>query len=124
MIGLTPPTLLRLGYAFTTAGAGNRYAAYGESAVPGNRRSRLERNSAFSDLDYALYLGNSRLPGNLLVTSLERRGETLDHGLARLRGAATASDGSLGELLARLMSELRLSHSDDDVAIVGVRWKA
>ena len=70
VIGLTPPTLLRLGYAFTTAGAGNRYAAYGESAVPGNRRSRLERNSAFSDLDYVLYLGNSRRPGNLLVTSL------------------------------------------------------
>ena len=70
VIGLTPPTLLRLGYAFTTAGAGNRYVAYGESAVPGNRRSRLERNSAFSDLDYVVYLGNSRLPQNLLVTSL------------------------------------------------------
>ena len=55
---------------------------------------------------------------------VERRGEALDRGLARLRGAATASDGSLGELLARLVSELRHGPSDDDIAIVGVRWKA
>ena len=71
VIGLWPPTLLRLGYAFTTPAPTSRFAAYGESSLPGNRRSRLERNSAFSDLDYALYLGHSEHARDLLVTSLD-----------------------------------------------------
>ena len=40
--------------------------------VPANRRSRLEKNQAFSELDYAIYLGPSPSGRNLLVTSLKR----------------------------------------------------
>ncbi len=70
VIGLRPPTLTRLGYAFATPGSSSRYAAYGESTLPSNRRSRLERNTAFSDLNYAVYLGQSARAQNLLVASL------------------------------------------------------
>jgi serine phosphatase RsbU (regulator of sigma subunit) len=45
-------------------------AVYGESVLPRNRRSRLQSNSAFSDLDYAIYFGASERRADLLVTSL------------------------------------------------------
>lgn len=70
VIGLWPPRLSRLGYAFATSEPTSRFAAYGESILPANRRSRLEGNSAFSDLDYAIYLGKSENAPDLLVTSL------------------------------------------------------
>jgi serine phosphatase RsbU (regulator of sigma subunit) len=70
VIGLRNPSLTRLGYAFATPEATSRYAAYGESALPANRRSRLQGNSAFSDLDYAIFLGAGQQPRDLLVTSL------------------------------------------------------
>ncbi len=58
----------RLGYAFTSPGLTGRYVAYAESALPANRRSRYASNSAFTDLDYALYLGHTENNTNLLVT--------------------------------------------------------
>jgi serine phosphatase RsbU (regulator of sigma subunit) len=70
VIGLWPPTLMRVGYALKTPEPGARFVAYGESEVPPNRRSRFERNSAFSDLDYVLYLGPHERSRDLLVTSL------------------------------------------------------
>lgn len=68
-------TGLRLGYAFSTAtkiSPGRGYVAYAESMIPANRRSRLEQNQAFSELNYAIYLGRATTPQNLLVTSLRR----------------------------------------------------
>jgi hypothetical protein len=65
----------RLGYAFAATGANgtaSRYLAYGEAMIPANRRSRLERNQAFSELNYAIYLGRAKTNQNLLVTSLKR----------------------------------------------------
>jgi serine phosphatase RsbU (regulator of sigma subunit) len=70
LIGLRTPELSGVGYAFRTPESTSHYIAYGESLVAGNRRSRLERNTAFSDLDYAIYLGNSERTRDLLVTSL------------------------------------------------------
>jgi len=61
-----------LGYEFSTPGARHGFAAYAESLLPRDRRSRLESNTAFSDLNYALYLGRSRRSSNLLVTSVRR----------------------------------------------------
>jgi serine phosphatase RsbU (regulator of sigma subunit) len=61
-----------LGYEFSTPGVNGGFAAYAESLLPKDRRSRLANNSAFSDLNYALYLGRSRRPRDLLVTSLQR----------------------------------------------------
>ena len=68
IIGLKPPSLTRLGYAYPTAT--RRFVVYGERALPANRRSRLQGNSAFSDLDYTVYLGRAARSGNLLVTSV------------------------------------------------------
>jgi serine phosphatase RsbU (regulator of sigma subunit) len=55
---------------------------------------------------------------------VERRGENLDRGLERLRKAAGAEQGELPEMLARLVSHVRPAPSEDDTAIVGVRWRA
>jgi serine phosphatase RsbU (regulator of sigma subunit) len=70
VVGLLGQPGPRLGYGFATPESTSRFAAYGESLLPGDRRSRLQSNSAFSDLDYALYLGASERPADLLVTSL------------------------------------------------------
>ena len=73
--GILKPSAPRLGYAFsspTTASPLGRYVAYGESVIPANRHSRLERNQAFSELNYAIYLGRATATRNLLVTSLDR----------------------------------------------------
>jgi serine phosphatase RsbU (regulator of sigma subunit) len=61
-----------LGFEFSTPGVPHGFAVYAENALPKDRRSPLARNSAFSDLNYALYLGRSRRPADLLVTSLHR----------------------------------------------------
>jgi len=53
---------------------------------------------------------------------VERRGEDLDDGLARLKDAATTEHGELRELLARLVAEQARASSEDDTAIVGLRW--
>jgi serine phosphatase RsbU (regulator of sigma subunit) len=44
---------------------------YAENDLPANRRSKIESNSAFSDLDYALYLGRSHRPSELLATNVD-----------------------------------------------------
>ncbi|MGH2851256.1 MAG: PP2C family protein-serine/threonine phosphatase, partial [Solirubrobacteraceae bacterium] len=51
---------------------GARFAAYGYRPLPANRRSRLATNSAFSELNYVLYLGRRARPADLLVTNLAR----------------------------------------------------
>lgn len=55
---------------------------------------------------------------------IERRVEPLDAGLDRLRRAAGSGDGALGELLERLLAEVREPSAEDDTVIVGVRWTA
>jgi anti-sigma regulatory factor (Ser/Thr protein kinase) len=70
----------RLGYAYAIPGA--RSVAYVEAALPRTRRARIASDSAFSDLDYALYLGGRPTPSHLLASS---SGHSLD-------GRRTASD--------------------------------
>jgi serine phosphatase RsbU (regulator of sigma subunit) len=53
---------------------------------------------------------------------VERRGEDIDFGLARLRDSAMAQDLDLPDLLSHLVSDLRDGYSGDDTAIVGLRW--
>lgn len=72
VIGLLAPPNPRLGYAFTSPGLTGRYVAYAESALPASRRSRLQSNSAFADLDYALYLGRAQNSTALLVSNLKK----------------------------------------------------
>ena len=61
----------RLGYEFNTPGVKGGFAVYAENLLAKDRRSRLARNSSFADLNYVLYLGRSRRPQDLLVTSLK-----------------------------------------------------
>jgi serine phosphatase RsbU (regulator of sigma subunit) len=61
-----------LGFEFSTPGVRHGFAVYAENPLPKDRRSTLARNSAFSDLNYVLYLGHSRRRADLLVTSLHR----------------------------------------------------
>jgi serine phosphatase RsbU (regulator of sigma subunit) len=56
---------------------------------------------------------------------VERRGEDLDQGLARLVQAVTA-DGAgpdVGQQLDALLATLLPAQASDDTAVVGVRWK-
>jgi serine phosphatase RsbU (regulator of sigma subunit) len=61
-----------LGFDFSVPGNAHGFAVYAEKPLPANRRSKLEKSSAFSDLNYALYLGHSKRTGDVLVTSLKR----------------------------------------------------
>jgi hypothetical protein len=60
----------RLGYAFNGFAAGP-YVAYGESALPANRFSQVPPGSAFSDLNFSLYLGRSTHQRDLLLTTVD-----------------------------------------------------
>jgi serine phosphatase RsbU (regulator of sigma subunit) len=53
---------------------------------------------------------------------VERRGETLDVGLEKLRDAVVGSKGSLDDVLSDLESGLMPERLDDDTAMVGLRW--
>jgi serine phosphatase RsbU (regulator of sigma subunit) len=60
-----------LGFDFSAPGNAHGFAVYAEKPLPANRRSKLEKNSAFSDLNYALYLGHSKRTSDVLVTSVK-----------------------------------------------------
>jgi serine phosphatase RsbU (regulator of sigma subunit) len=53
---------------------------------------------------------------------VERRGETLDAGFDRLRDASTATGGSLDDLLGTVVDELAYAGTEDDTAVLGIRW--
>jgi hypothetical protein len=57
----------RLGYAYAVPGS--RSVAYVEASLPRDRHARIASDSAFSDLDYALYLGTHARPSHLLASS-------------------------------------------------------
>jgi serine phosphatase RsbU (regulator of sigma subunit) len=98
----------RLGYAYSV-GRAAKYVVYAETELEPRRRARVESNSAFSDLDYAIYLGTTDDLQDLIASSVADPHFTG-------RSAATTvpfGDGSLrlvmaprrelgGSLLARL----------------------
>jgi serine phosphatase RsbU (regulator of sigma subunit) len=53
---------------------------------------------------------------------VERRGESIDVGLGRLREHAMSNHATLDELLTRVVSNLRHDGPEDDTAIAGIRW--
>ena len=55
---------------------------------------------------------------------VERRGETLDIGLEDLRRSVVGSDRPLDRVLSDVVEELTSKGSDDDIAILGLRWRA
>jgi hypothetical protein len=54
---------------------------------------------------------------------VERRGETIDAGLARLRALATVGPLALDDLLTKVLTESTAAGYHDDTAILAVRWK-
>lgn len=105
LLGSTPR---RLGYAFS-AGPNARYVVYAESDRPANRRSTVDSNTAFSDLDYAIYLGSNVDASHLLASSVVTpvfTGRTATDGVAfgdsRLTVVMTPRRELGGDLLARL----------------------
>lgn len=60
----------------------------------------------------------------LLVTDglYERHDESIDVGFERLRSAATRAEGSLQSVLDGILTELTGGSSDDDIAILALRW--
>jgi serine phosphatase RsbU (regulator of sigma subunit) len=57
-----------VGYAYGLPGPAPHFIVYAEHAVPADRRSAVASNSAFADLNYAIYLGPATT-GHLLTTS-------------------------------------------------------
>jgi len=82
----------RLGYAYASQAEGARYVAYAEAGLPPNRRQVVQQDSAFDDLDYAIYIGTDEVDEQLLIASLEdlpiegrRASETIVFGDTELR---------------------------------------
>jgi len=106
----------RLGYAYATPGVAEGYVVYAESPLPANRRSRLQSNSAFANLDYAIYLGAGQRPSDLLVTNVTHfplpspaAAETLsfgDNALTVAMSSRVALAGSLPERLPWIIAVL------------------
>ena len=57
--------------AFALADPKTGYVVYAERAVPANRRSRVDRDSAFADLNYAIYLGKRTEVADLSTTNVD-----------------------------------------------------
>ncbi len=69
ILGANPP---HIGFAYAVPGGTGGYAVYAERAIPADRQSAVAKNSAFSDLHYAFYLGRSERAANLLTTDFPR----------------------------------------------------
>ena len=94
----------RLGWSFTVP-EGATYVAYAEAALPDDRTSVPQEDSAFNDLDYALYLGEDVVDERLLLASADElpldgstATESIEFGDSTLLLVMTA-DGNLGGAL-------------------------
>ena len=59
-----------LGYAFTVPkGASPHYLIYGEQELARTRKAKIGSDSAFADLDYALFFGGRAVPDKLIASS-------------------------------------------------------
>lgn len=68
-----------------------------------------------------------QLPSNALLLAytdglVERRGETLEEAIGRLRHAAMRDSTSVDALLASIISDLTMNAPTDDVALLGIKW--
>jgi serine phosphatase RsbU (regulator of sigma subunit) len=98
-----------IGYAFASEGSGADYVVYAEVPIESGRRAQVESNSAFSDLGYAIYLGDTPRASQLIAASagsdpLRRRhtSETVPFGDTNLLLVVTPRHELGGGLLASL----------------------
>ena len=66
--GIIGQKQLRVGYGLAAAGS-PQFAAYVETRLPPDRRLTFAQDSAFSELNYAFYLGDDKRAADLLATS-------------------------------------------------------
>jgi Stage II sporulation protein E (SpoIIE) len=99
----------RVGYGYAASGTGPHYVVYVESALPPSRRSRVDSNSAFADLDYALFLGTKPNATQLIASSTggvllhgRQVSEVVPFGDAHILLVVKPSRELGGDLLARL----------------------
>jgi len=78
----------RLGYAVALPKPNPTYVVYGERTLPRTRTARIASDSAFSDLDYALFVGTKPRLGELIASSI---------GGARLSGHTGAKAVPFGD---------------------------
>ncbi len=71
VIGLVQGADPRLGYGYSGSGT-STFIAYGEAALPAGRFVRLPPNSAYSNLNVAVYLGRTTRPSELLLTTVHQ----------------------------------------------------
>jgi serine phosphatase RsbU (regulator of sigma subunit) len=81
----------------------------------------MEHGSSYQAQTYSVPSGATLL--GFTDGLVERRGESLDQGLARLRRAATSNHSALPGLLESLLTQMRGDLPEDDTAIVGLRWQ-
>ena len=62
----------RLGYQFVPPGSAFPFGVYAETELPPHRRAAIPQSSAFSNLDFALYLGRKDQESNLLETTAQQ----------------------------------------------------
>ncbi|WP_151081919.1 PP2C family protein-serine/threonine phosphatase [Nocardioides cynanchi] len=60
---------IRIAYAVGDPGSG--YVIYAERAIPADRRAPVDRNSAYADLDYAIYLGGTTDTAAMTTTDVD-----------------------------------------------------
>ncbi|MGO9341764.1 MAG: PP2C family protein-serine/threonine phosphatase [Acidimicrobiales bacterium] len=91
------------------AGPSSRWVVFAERLIPKGRRLSVTKNSAFSQLNYALYLGSSSRPADLLGASsggipagANSATDTVPFGNTSITLVATPSGELGGTLLARL----------------------
>ena len=99
----------RLGFAYASPSAQVRYVVYVEAPRPRQRRARVDSNAAFSELDYAVYLGAVTDSRYLLASSTggallhgRRASTSVDFGDSHLLVVLTPRTDLGGTLLARL----------------------
>ena len=71
LLGLLGRSDPRIGYEFHPAARGP-FAVYAEARLPADHKAQIAKNSAFSDLHYAIYFGRSTKPSQLLASDLNR----------------------------------------------------
>jgi serine phosphatase RsbU (regulator of sigma subunit) len=109
VIGLLDGDNPRLGYSYTSLIGEARYVAYAEGALPADRTSVVPADSAFADLDYAVYLGERENPTALLASSTaklplqgRREDEAVAFGDTSLLLVMAPTTHLAGDLLATL----------------------
>jgi serine phosphatase RsbU (regulator of sigma subunit) len=96
----------RLGFGFGSLDTSDRYMVYAQSSLPAGHRAVVPKNSAFSDLTFAVYLGRTVRQSDLIEatgTGMAASGQTavvaVPFGNTYLTIDATPSDQLGGSLL-------------------------